>query len=123
MTQERHQMTSHQESVPRPILIGEGIILRPPRLADKQDRLGCGQNAELVRMYGGDYTHISPLTEEGVDRWYERLQGDRLAWAIESEGRCVGHCRLNSLDEGNRSARYAIGIFNPAFWGKGIGSA
>ena len=33
---------------------GERLLLRAPRAADKKDRLACGRDPELVRMYGGD---------------------------------------------------------------------
>jgi ribosomal-protein-alanine N-acetyltransferase len=41
---------------------------------------------------------------------------------MEAEERCIGYVCLHSLDENNRRARFAIGIFNPAMWGKGYGS-
>lgn len=104
------------------MLTGRHVILRPPRPSDKEDRLRSGQPPELVKMYGGDYRNTSPLTLEGVTRWYERLERDPLAWVIEVDGKAVGHCRLNSFDEDNRSARYAIGIFDPTRWGKGFGT-
>jgi RimJ/RimL family protein N-acetyltransferase len=65
---------------------------------------------------------IRPLTSGDVDRWYERLRVDPLAWVIEADGKAVGHCRLHSLDHENRAARYAIGIFNREYWGRGLGT-
>lgn len=106
----------------RPDLQGERVDLRPPRPSDKEDRLNAGRDPELTKMYGGDYRNISPLTPEEVERWYEILLSDPLSWIIEANGKCVGHCRLHSLDTDNRAARYAIGIFNRDYWGKGYGT-
>lgn len=98
------------------------MTLRPPRPTDEEDRLKVGRDPELIRMYGGDYRNTAPLTPEEVGRWYERLHSDPLSWAIEADARCIGHCRLHSLDKDNRSARYAIGIFYRDYWGKGYGT-
>ena len=100
----------------------ERLLLRAPRAADKKDRLACGRDPELVRMYGGDSRQVGPLTARAVDSWYQAVCGDGLRWIIEAAGRCIGDARLHAVDERNRSARYAIGIFDPAFWGKGLGT-
>ena len=73
-------------------------------------------------MYGGDYRKVAPLTSAVVERWYEQLCADPLQWAIEADGWCIGTAQLHHLDEQNRRARYAIGIFNAAYWGQGIGT-
>jgi hypothetical protein len=41
-----------------PELRGLQVLLRPPREADKSDRLEYGRNAEFVRMVGGDATGL-----------------------------------------------------------------
>jgi len=41
---------------------------------------------------------------------------------IEAEGRCIGNARLTILDEENRRARYAIGLFDTAAWNRGYGT-
>jgi RimJ/RimL family protein N-acetyltransferase len=73
-------------------------------------------------MVGGDWRTCPPLTVEEVERWYQSVCADPLCWIIAVEGRCVGTTRLHGLDEENRRARYAIGLFSPEHRGQGIGT-
>lgn len=73
-------------------------------------------------MVGGDPNTCPPLTVAEVEHWYAQICTEPLHWIIEAESRCVGTARLHSLDHHNRRARYAIGIFGPALWGKGYGT-
>jgi ribosomal-protein-alanine N-acetyltransferase len=104
------------------VLKGKHILLRPLRVNDKIDRIACGRNFEYVRMMGGDYERMPPLTPEEVDAWFDRMASEPHGWAIEHEDRCIGTARLHSLEPADRRARYAIGIFNPATWGLGLGT-
>lgn len=104
-----------------PVLSSRKVLLRPPRESDKLDRLGCGRHAEFIRMVGGDHLNATPMIPEQVDRWYDRLWSDS-SWVIAVDGRCIGTARLHQLDSENRRARYAIGIFDKAFWGWGLGT-
>lgn len=97
-------------------------MLRPPRVQDKQDRLACGRDPEYVRMVGGNYRNVRPLTAEQVERWYQLLLAEPMEWVIDLDGRCIGTARLHSLNERDRRARYAIGIFDPSAWGRGYGT-
>ncbi len=115
-------MSGHP-SVPRSVLRGRQVLLRSPQPSDKQDRLACGRHPEAVRMYGGDYRNLTPLTVDQVERWYGQLSGDPLQWAIEVDRQCIGTAQLHHLDQDSRRARYAVGIFNAAYWSRGIGTA
>lgn len=105
-----------------PTLYGRRVTLRPPQLSDAADRLRCGRNPEYVRMVGGDPSIIHPLTPQDAHDWVTHCLAEAHGWIIEAEGRCIGAARLHSLNETDHRARYAIGIFDPAFWGKGYGS-
>jgi ribosomal-protein-alanine N-acetyltransferase len=105
-----------------PTLVGPRVTLRAARESDKADRLACPRNAEAVRMYGGDYRNLQPVTPEEVERWYQRHSSSTRCWVVEVDGRCVGNARLDQLDEANRSARYAAGLFDPTLWGRGHGT-
>lgn len=111
-------MTSNE----RPRLQGKRLALRPPKDSDKSDRLGSGRNPEFRKMVGGDPRDCPPLTEAEVEQWYTRLCQEPFQWVIEYEGLCIGEARLHSVDQGNRSARYAIGIFNSVYWNRGLGT-
>lgn len=104
------------------VLRAPSVTLRPLREEDKADRLHLGRSAEYVRMVGGDPRNLRPFTRSDADRWYKESARESLLWAIEADGRCVGTARLHHLDEANRRARYAIGIFDPSAWGRGLGT-
>lgn len=103
-------------------LAGPRVLLRRPRETDKADRLACGRSEEYVRMVGGDHRNMQPLTAERVNRWYEETAAEPYGWVMEVDGRCIGTTRLHALNEENRRARYAIGIFDASYWGQGLGT-
>lgn len=105
-----------------PVLQGKRLALRQPKDSDKSDRFDSGRNSEFRKMVGGDPRDCPPLTEAEVEQWYTRLCQEPLQWVIEYDGRCIGEVRLDSVEKGNRSARYAIGIFDPAYWSRGLGT-
>src|SRR5215468_8407744 len=105
-----------------PTLDGARVKLRPPVERDKQDRLMAGRDPEFRRMVGGDPADCPPLTMQEVEQWYQRLCHSPLHWVIEAEGCCIGVARLLAIDQRNRRARYAIGIFSPRFRGCGYGA-
>jgi RimJ/RimL family protein N-acetyltransferase len=107
-----------QAAVPQ----GTHVTLRAPRQSDKVGRLACRRSAEAVRMYGGEYRTLRPVTVKEVEQWYEWHSSDPLRWMIEAEGRCMGNTRLTILDEENRRARYAIGLFDTTAWNRGYGT-
>lgn len=72
-------------------------------------------------MYGGDTRNLKPLTREEVVVWYDRIQSNQLEWMIEHGGKCIGAARL-TVDEGDRRARYAVGIFDISKLGMGLGT-
>jgi ribosomal-protein-alanine N-acetyltransferase len=113
---------SEDDTDGRPILHGPEIVLRPPREKDKQDRLASGRDAEFRKMVGGDPHTLPPLTEAEVERWYQQVCQERHHWIIEGEGRCIGTARLHAIDNANRRAKYAIGIFAPEHRGRGWGT-
>ena len=106
----------------KPTLQGQHVTLRPPRLTDQADRLRAGYVPEYVWLCGGDPEPSRPYTAQDAAAWYERLTAQPHGWTIVVEGYCIGLARLHSLDEENRRARYAIGIFDSAAWGRGYGA-
>lgn len=104
-----------------PPLKGRRILLRKPVRRDIEDRLRCGRNREIVHMYGGDTRNMMPLTREDAVAWYEKALSTQFEWMIEFERRCIGLARL-TVDEENRRARYAVGIFDASKLGMGLGT-
>lgn len=110
------------ESVPRPVLTSGPVTLREPNERDVADRVAIGRDAEFVRLVGGDdRTHV-PITEAEAENWLQQVAAEPYCWVMEIDGRAVGAARLHRLDEANRNAMFAIGIFDPALWGKGYGT-
>lgn len=106
-----------------PVLQGARVTLRPPRESDKAERLALGRHSEIVRMFGGEWRNLAPLTEADVERWYATLLARQPAgWVIEHESRCIGSALLHSFEPENRRARYAAGILDPERLGKGTGA-
>jgi RimJ/RimL family protein N-acetyltransferase len=73
-------------------------------------------------MCGGDPRDLAAMTAEQAQGWVTRLSAEPHGFAIQAEGRCIGHVRLHSLVEADRRARLAIGIFDPACWGRSLGT-
>ena len=103
-------------------LVDGDLLLRRPHPADAADRLAAGRDADYVRMCGGDDRDLAPLTEKDAARWLASVSAEPLGWAIEHDGRCVGHARLHHHEPADRRARFTIGIFDRAARGRGIGT-
>ncbi|MBD2848625.1 GNAT family N-acetyltransferase [Paenibacillus sp. IB182496] len=56
-----------------------------------------------------------------AEKWYQHTMSQPLEWAIEYEGRCIGQARL-TVNEADKKATYAVGIFDSSLLGKGIGT-
>ena len=97
-------------------------ILRRPHPDDAGARLALGRDPGIVRMFGGDTRRpLPPLTAREVDRWLEGLRAHPHAWIVEHAGRLLGEARLDGLDERDGRARLAIGFYDPAKLGIGLG--
>lgn len=105
-----------------PTLVNGRLQLRPPRPDDRAARQTAGVHAEFRRMVGADDQTSGPMTPEDAERWYQAITGAPCSWVIEVDGVCIGHARLHSFDLPNRRARYAIGIFDTAYWNQGWGT-
>lgn len=105
-----------------PCLRGKHISLRPPQERDKQARLAYGRDAEFRKMVGGDPRTLPPLTQAEVEQWYNQMVQECYHWVIEADGQCIGTVCLHALGAHDRRAKYAIGLFVPRFWGRGLGT-
>jgi RimJ/RimL family protein N-acetyltransferase len=104
-----------------PVLTGERVILRRPRLEDFEARLRLGTDADIIRMYGGNRNDVQPMTEETAKRWVQRLLDQKYAWVIEV-GSLIGQIRLDRVDLRDRRASLAIGIEDRGQLGIGLGT-
>lgn len=104
-----------------PVIKGSKVLLRQPIESDLADYINVEVNKELIRMYGGDTTNLSPKSMEMAIKFIESIKSNKLEWCVEFEGRLVGQARLTVSEMDNR-ARYAVGLFDPNVWGKGLGT-
>jgi RimJ/RimL family protein N-acetyltransferase len=111
----------HVDSAPE--LGSARLRLRPPRDEDAAAHLALGRDADIARMYGaGRAEATAPLHEAEALAWLERLRTAPFTWIIEHDGRPIGEIRLHSLEAKDRTARIAIGIFDPRCLGQGLGT-
>ena len=73
-------------------------------------------------MVGGDEQQDGLMSQAEAEQWLQDRVSQPFTWIIEWQGRAIGHARLHQLDQANRRARYAIGIFDPTAWGLGLGT-
>lgn len=104
-----------------PDLKGKKILLRKPIQKDMVDRLKIGRPIEFIRMCGGDTQNIEPFTEEVAQCWFEHISSKQFEWAIEYEDKCIGTVGLK-VNEKDKRAKYAIGIFDISKLGMGFGT-
>jgi RimJ/RimL family protein N-acetyltransferase len=102
-------------------LHGTSVLLRGPQASDAAERLTLGHSAEIIHMFGYEPAEIPPLTIEDSQRLIDGLATHDHAWVIEHDGRFLGEIRLDGLDEHDRRARLAIGLFDQNKLGRGIG--
>lgn len=98
------------------------VRLRQPCPGDVEARLALGRDPGIVRMFGGDTARpLPPLSMDEVARWLEGLRAHPHAWIVEHEGRLLGEARLDGLNEQDRRARLAVGLYDSARLGMGLG--
>ena len=104
------------------VLEGKATRLRPAHETDVEARFALGNHADIFFMFGASRDSIAPITRESAARWVQSLIDHSHAWVIETEGRIIGVVRLDRVDWQDRRASMAIGIYDPALLGKGLGS-
>jgi len=105
-----------------PVLEGASVRLRPPIEADIDARLALGRDAGIAEMFGASRQDVRPMMREEAQRWFQALCDHSHAWVIDSAQSFVGEIRLDRVDFRDRRASMAVGIFDPASLGRGLGS-
>jgi len=102
------------------LFIGEKVTLRAVRRADLPTLLSYYNDPD-VDLAAGDLP--SPTSMERLEKWYERLieQQPMRRFAIDVEGKFVGTCLLQNVDETARHAELGITIGDKDSWGHGYG--
>ncbi len=111
-----------QLSQNRPILKEGHICLRGPRAQDATARYKLGNTREIHHMFGADPAMVAPITKTHAAAWLNAQEVEPLAWVIEYRRRMIGAIRLHSVVPHLLRAEVAVGILDPKYLGKGIGS-
>ncbi len=116
------QRMNAESQATKPRLCGSRVTLRAPLASDVAWRIALGRHPEIVRMFGALIDAWEPVGRESAGRWIEGLTEHPHAWIITAEDRGIGEIRLDGLDPDDETARLAIGIFDPAMLGRGLGT-
>ncbi|MFX1507908.1 MAG: GNAT family N-acetyltransferase [Promethearchaeota archaeon] len=107
------------------MIIGRNVILRGLELKDVNELSLYWNDIQFMNFSG----RITPMSqEEGKEwirnTWNERKQGEKYHFAIitKKEGKHIGNIRLKILNEVSRRADIGLGIFNPKYRNKGLGT-
>jgi RimJ/RimL family protein N-acetyltransferase len=113
--------------LPLPTLRGERVILRPWQDSDIDDRLRQPIDPEEEDNYGSTwrrdwdgrrYHTREYLTAENSED--KEAGPGTYSWAVEYQGRCVGHAALRVNTDQHRAV-YSVGLFEAAVRGQGLG--
>ncbi|MGJ5619163.1 GNAT family N-acetyltransferase [Sulfitobacter sp. MF3-043] len=111
-----------QLSQNRPTLKEGHVHLRGPRAQDAAARFKLGNVPAIHHMFGADPANVPPITKAHATTWLHAQEVEPLAWIIEYRRRMVGAVRLHSVIPHLYKAELAIGILDPKYLGKGIGT-
>jgi RimJ/RimL family protein N-acetyltransferase len=107
----------------KPTLHGTRVTLRRVCESDIDDRTAIGRNSEFEHMCGGDSFGAALFPpREHWERWFESAKAREHEFIIEFGGKCVGSARFHNISSADRSAAYAVGIFDPSLYSRGLGS-
>ena len=103
------------------MLKGEKVLLRPMKQEDIPRQHDFFQDLEL---YGLDSDTPAVSSSESTQAFYEtRVKPDRniAPFAIEADGKYIGHCALMNLQNRHGNVELGITIGDRDYWGRGYG--
>ena len=106
-----------------PTLMQGPVTLRKIQESDIEDRLRIGSHHEFVHMCGGESLPAPEYpSRKAWEEWYETTRKAGFTWIIQVDSKCVGSAGFHQIRPEDNCAVYRIGIFDPAYHSKGIGS-
>ena len=106
-----------------PTILGKQVLLRKIRESDIDDRLIIGRQHEFIHMCGGESLPAPEFPDRTVwENWYNSHKDDELSWIIDVNNHCIGSAGFHHISVEDNSATYRIGIFDPDYHSKGIGT-
>ncbi|MFX1285882.1 MAG: GNAT family N-acetyltransferase [Promethearchaeota archaeon] len=107
------------------MIIGKNVTLRGLELSDVNELLLYYNNKQFMNYFG----RITIMShEEGIEwirkTWEERKKGEAYTFGIitNDNTKYIGNVRLKILNNVSRRADISIGIFNPKYRNKGLGT-
>lgn len=101
---------------------GEKVNLRATTRDDMQQQWLFENDPELWFLDGGAPrpTKLESLLAH-FDENASKGDENEVSFAIEADGRYIGHCSLHNFDERSRTCELSVEIGDKAYWGKGYG--
>ena len=106
-----------------PRINGQYVVLRAAVPDDTEARRRWGWHQGIERNYGHE-CETRPMSGREAEEWFEAIERRKSSthWVIEASGSLAGTAFLHSLSRADRKARFAIGMFDPRFLGRGLGA-
>ncbi|MDA9398145.1 GNAT family N-acetyltransferase [Bradyrhizobium sp. CCBAU 45389] len=105
-----------------PTLAGDKATIRRVRAEDVEGFLALEGDPEIHEMFGGSRDTYRPMTRSVAEGIVKRLSDHPFAWGIEHASKVIGEVRLDRVDMQDRRASFAVGILDPKYLGRGIGT-
>ncbi|MGE7364838.1 GNAT family N-acetyltransferase [Staphylococcus ureilyticus] len=103
------------------IIVNDKIKLRDAVDKDAKEYVEIPFDEELLKMYGSEMNVNKRKSLDNSMLLVKEIKDNPYEWVIEYDGKFIGQVRL-TVDDENHKAKFAIGIFNPKYWNKGIGT-
>ncbi|MBR0838806.1 GNAT family N-acetyltransferase [Bradyrhizobium liaoningense] len=105
-----------------PTLVGDKAAIRSVRAEDVEGFLALESDPAIHEMFGGSRDTYRPITRSVAEGIVKRLADHPFAWVIEHASHAIGEVRLDRVDMQDRRASFAVGILDPNYLGRGIGT-
>jgi len=105
------------------MLKSDKVTLRALRREDLPRLCEFNNDLEFELAGGGDPPMPQSLERLQAEFDQEAAKGGRdgARFALEADGKLIGHCGLFNFDETARTCELGIGIGDKAYWGRGYG--
>jgi RimJ/RimL family protein N-acetyltransferase len=104
------------------MLKGQRVLLRASTREDMARQWQSENDPELHFLDGG---RPRVMSMEKMMAYYDDFiakdDPNHISWAIEADGKYIGHCNLHSVDHTARACELGIEIGDRAYWGQGYG--
>jgi RimJ/RimL family protein N-acetyltransferase len=99
---------------------GQKVVLRAVKREDMERQWIAENDPELYYLDGG---RPRPSSLDDLYKYFDQnaRRDDEIEFAIEADGKYIGHCGLHGFDSTNRTAELSVEIGDKGYWGQGYG--